>query len=1082
VPVLLVLDDLRAARAAVNLRIVTASAGSGKTHRLTHELDRAIAEGRARPEGVIAVTFTNQAAAELVERARSRLLESGRALEAHRLLAARIGTVNGVCGALVGDFAFELGLSPELRVLDEAAAEREFRRALARTVTTERADELERLKRRFDDKIEWRYEVQRVIEAARANGIDAAGLRRCAGTSIAELEACLGPCTTDDLDARLAEAIETARAAIDLDVDTTQGTRDYVDMLETATEALARGTLAWGDWASLASKGPRKKSEAAARPVQALAARHVEHPRLRAEMSRFIALVFELAADGLGAYQAYKRERGVIDFVDQEALALELLRRDDVRAALDGQIDLFLVDEFQDTSPIQLALFLELAQLAREAIWVGDPKQAIYGFRGTDPALMDAAIESLTSVTHDPDLVDQATRAVTRGTLETLTTSYRSRPALVALTSEIFARAFARQGMPEERTRLAPALVEEPAGLGDLVEHWPLAGRSMEARAGALAAGVRELLGRPIAVRARDGAVGRARPGDVAVLCRTNAQCQAVADALAATGIPAVVPRMHVLDTLEGLVVLAGLALWADPVDDLAAAELARLVTYAEDLDAFTQRALARPGAAAFAEDPAVAAVLAARASLADVGPVAALEAVIAATGLRRLCAEWGDAAQRLGNLDALRAHAVAYVERARAAGGAPTLVGLLAYLDDITPPEDDWRATRTDAQALLAGEDAVTVSTWHRAKGLEWPVTILFGLESLREPRSDGVHVLSERVAFDLSDPLGGRWIRYWPNPYKTSNQLGAVRERFEASPAHRALVERAAREALRVLYVGWTRARDRLVFAAQPGKLTSGILRTLVDLDPALVSEPPTDAPGIRRVTWADVAVDVRVMPCLADEPTVTPPVPGEVTLGRAPVPRAVARAIPSEAAPVPCTLGEVIRLGPRLSVTGRPEMEHVGHAVHSFLAADRPGLTDADRDAIARELLAGFGVATSLDPNEVVAAASRLWTWLAARFPGAHVHREWPIAHRTSSGTVVAGTADLVLVTADGLVVIDHKTFPGGDDLAPDRARGYSGQLAAYARALAAAYGAPPRSTWIHFPVLGCLVEVVVTPTAP
>src|SRR5204862_4090544 len=128
------------------------------------------------------------------------------------------------------------------------------------------------------------------------------------------------------------------------------------------------------------------------------------------------------------------------DFVDQEALALELLRREDVRAALQGQLDLVLVDEFQDTSPLQLAIFLELASLARQSVWVGDQKQAIYGFRGTDPALMDAVIESLTAISTDPELVLAAVEAVGKhAKLETLSVSYRSRPELVHLTSDVFA-------------------------------------------------------------------------------------------------------------------------------------------------------------------------------------------------------------------------------------------------------------------------------------------------------------------------------------------------------------------------------------------------------------------------------------------------------------------------------------------------------------------------------------------------------------------------------------------------------------------------------------------------------------------
>ena len=51
--------------------------------------------------------------------------------------------------------------------------------------------------------------------------------------------------------------------------------------------------------------------------------------------------------------------------------------------------DLILVDEFQDTNPLQLAIFQRLRQIAPRSRWVGDPKQAIYGFRDTDPELIN---------------------------------------------------------------------------------------------------------------------------------------------------------------------------------------------------------------------------------------------------------------------------------------------------------------------------------------------------------------------------------------------------------------------------------------------------------------------------------------------------------------------------------------------------------------------------------------------------------------------------------------------------------------------------------------------------------------------
>jgi ATP-dependent exoDNAse (exonuclease V) beta subunit len=171
------------------------------------------------------------------------------------------------------------------------------------------------------------------------------------------------------------------------------------------------------------------------------------------------------------------------------------------------------------------------------------------------------------------------------------------------------------------------------------------------------------------------------------------------------------------------------------------------------------------------------------------------------------------------------------------------------------------------------------------------------------------------------------------------------------------------------------------------------------------------------------------------------------------------------------VPCAVGQIVELGPRLAVGLGVDMARVGLAVHAFLAADVAG----DRAAMAADLLARHGAPDALAAAEVVTVADRLWGWLDATFAPSSLHREWPLTERLSTGTMVVGTADLVARTPAGYVVVDHKTFPGPLADALARVPGYGGQLAAYARAIQAATGEPVVSTWIHFPVLGHVVEL-------
>ncbi len=407
--------------------------------------------------------------------------------------------------------------------------------------------------------------------------------------------------------------------------------------------------------------------------------------------------------------------------------------------------------------------------------------------------------------------------------------------------------------------------------------------------------------------------------------------------------------------------------------------------------------------------------------------------------------------------------------------GETQGVVGFLQYVSDML---DDfgWQKSRSDSRALIGGEHAITVSTWHRSKGLEWPVTILYGLESIRDPSPYGVNVMTGAKDFDVANPLAQRWIRYWPNVYSVKSQIGPVREAMEATTTFAALTEKSDREAMRVLYVGWTRARDRLIFAVQQKKFTKGLLGKLEAIDASLIEEPED---GDTTISWGGQSAPIEVLVLTEVEPVVRTPVAGTVTLPRKKQEYADARLSPSSAKSIPCKIAEQADLGPRLAIKANSDMEFVGNAVHGFLAADHKSYSAEQRLELAEELLRRCDIEGCLSGDDVVTAADRLWSWIEKQFPDAQLFREWPVQHKLEPGTVVAGTADLLVKTAEGFVVIDHKTFPGTQEMALDRARSYSGQLQAYSDAVAAATGEPVQSMWIHFPVLGLMAEVVATP---
>ena len=105
----------------------------------------------------------------------------------------------------------------------------------------------------------------------------------------------------------------------------------------------------------------------------------------------------------------------------------------------------------------------------------------------------------------------------------------------------------------------------------------------------------------------------------------------------------------------------------------------------------------------------------------------------------------------------------------------------------------------------------------------------------------------------------------------------------------------------------------------------------------------------------------------------------------------------------------------------------------------------------------------------------ASDALHAWAAKLAPGAKWHRELPVSQLMDDERQLRGIADLVLENDDGFWLVDHKSFPGTEAMGVERARGFSGQLDAYANALAAAWRKPCLGKFIHLAMLGKVVEL-------
>lgn len=1119
---------------ARGITIVGASAGSGKTYRLTEVVSHAIDPGGEEPiglESLVAVTYTRKAHAELSARIRRTLVSAQAFDEALRLPLAYLGTVHAACLRLLQEFAIDAGLSPNVDVVAEDAGKL-LRQSLEASLSVQQRTRLERLttvfKLRWDAKIkrtEWVTPVADIMDLARSNRIEPAQLAAMAERSADGLSKLLPPNVERDgsaLDDALARELATALAALTKANDGVGTTKTALETLSAAAALVRDDELDWCTWARLARVSASRGCDPMLEKLRETASRYEAHPRFRSELRELTLAIFDAARVGLSSYQTWKERRQVVDYVDMLDRAYDLVSHPRVSGELRERLRLAVVDEFQDTSPIQLAFFVKLHALAGRSVWVGDRKQCIFEYAGADPRLMDEVAKWV---------------ATSGGRQDALSTNYRSRPELVEACSELFAAALARHGFTREEV-VVTAARDTPRELAGLPPFglWALETKNQAQDAAALASGVARMLadaGSTPVVDRTTKEVREVRPGDIAVLVATNKEATALADALHACGIRAAIARPGLLATPEGVLVDAALRWLLDEGDSLASAKIDALLGFGGRepdawLDALLPRAASEGDATAAAppepepEPEAEAeeagwrlALRAVRARLGVLSPSEALDEVLAALDVVQLCARWPDAPQRVANLDALRGLASGYEDRCDQEREAGTVAGLLRYFDDLGAEKlrrDEIIAS--DDQHVPTDDGAVIVCTYHRSKGLEWPVVVLGSLD--RATRRDAFEVCpeSDSATFDPEDPLAGRWIRYWPWPLG-GLEKAPLAEYAEASPEGTRVAEREEKERARLLYVGFTRARDHLVLAARvktskgtkkvPPAATAECewLDALADGDGEPLLALPVDAAngatGVVRVRTGkgkSLELAARVWRLggsaeaqAADDAPHAAPSSGERTWFARPAATASGassayRITPSNAQadwpelPLP-TIGEVVTLPGAMPLDGKVA-EHgvLGDAVHAFFATDVEGLTPEERIGRARGLLAAADLGGVLRPDALVEASDRLRAFVAERWPGAVWRREVSIETdvATAGGTRrVAGIIDLLLETGDGHVVFDHKTFPGRSEAAW-RAKivEFLPQFAAYGASLRA-LGARNVVGWVHLPAGGGLVEV-------
>lgn len=730
----------------------------------------------------------------------------------------------------------------------------------------------------------------------------------------------------------------------------------------------------------------------------------------------------------LGAWRDLKRARAVADMADLERCALALLSDPVlsgwVQQRLDARTRQVLIDEFQDTSPLQWhALLAWLSSYAGAgggasgqrppAVFiVGDPKQSIYRFRRAEPRVFGAARDFVVQALGGTVLECDHTRRNSPGVLEALNTVFAAAAAageysgFRAHSTEVIDDARpALRVLPEAQRPARERAADAPAAWRD-----SLSTRRVEPEQLLRCAEAEQVAAAVVALMRQ----GRA-PGQIMVLARKRAGLALVADALRQRQVPCLAAEDLALGELpEARDLVALLDALASPAHDLSLAQALKSPIFAAsdaDLLALSQRARAesRPWQATLASwDDAPAALARARALLA---------------GWRRVLPLLPphDLLDRIVHEADVLARLVAAARPERRGLARQAVQALLAQalaLDGgrYATPYNFVRALRQRPVSVSAPAqaDAVQLLTVHGAKGLEAEVVFLLDTDP-EPPQAARAGLMVE-----------------WPVHEAAPTCAAFVASQSRCPPSLRALDEAEAqlgeRENLNLLYVGMTRAREALVVSRTPPR-ASGAQAWWARLHPLAEAWAP------------DLQARLHAEATPPSVPTL-PPAPLAATAAAAADPRPAAAA----------------QTGAQDEAAAR-----LGQAVHRVLEwAARPGPgAPPDLDALAEAAAQTF----ELPPAQVSvvhrAAAQVLRSPALARFFDPRALRwagnEVPIA--------VAGRClridRLVQLAHDGSWwVLDYKLAS-----APQQLRENRQQLSAYRAAVAALQpGEPVRAAFI------------------
>jgi len=1021
--------------------IISSPAGSGKTEKLARRYIALLKSG-VDVERILAITFTEKAAAEMKQRILRILREEDSGLF-HALLdkmsLMRVSTIHSFCATLIRRFSFEAGIDADYTIENEidsrilwdiilhdllmrVGAGGEGHDLFIQAIGENGFRGLQRLKGLITDLFQRRpFSVEAAVPAYTASE-ELAGLLK-------ELAAWSGVSAAIDGYPELFEGIHNEKifALEEYFLTTTKTPRRNAP-------AACKGIENFKDWASKMhllwkETHRRKNTERAARIQEVFQRCHRE-------------------------YTKHKTDKSVLDFSDLEHIAYTMLTRNpewaNILYAFDEKTDHVLVDEFQDTNRFQWAIIDSLTEEWRSGLGakreegiqptiflVGDEKQSIYLFRGANVEIFRAAKERYGEWLGHEFYYEEVKE------------NYRCLPVIIDFANAIFSRIMnPPDGAPAWVTRYAPFVACRDDGndrgrveliLLDDEKRTAADARMQEARV--IARRIQSLTG---SFRISERGTGHTRPCrymDVAILLRKRTHLQIYEQALSNHNIPFVAVKGIGFYQEPEVAVLRSLVFFlANPGDDYSLYVLLKSPLFQYDESAVS-RALTGDGSSLFSNiklstEPQLmetASVLESWLVLVRTEPLAEIieHALVSTAAWRHFHTD-----QKRANIKKF----IRLVEELEAEGRS--IFKIRAFLESTC---DEGKEPK--ANVNTEGMNAVKIMTIHAAKGLEFPIVFIPGVEEQFNVRT-GEGLIFEREGALLIKTIPESSLRAEDGDYRLQ-------------------VQKELEEQKRLFYVAATRAENALFMTGCWSEKGQNLLSFLKDGLGLERTEGRfrmhADCEGFSLLT----AGDVEGLPIAAPEQRVQE---------RKPV---RAEFIPLEYRP-----GKDWRtVTESLEIQGRSGESWIlpGEVIHRVLEKiSKRMLAERDMHAEVQKLLSSRGV-TGKERDETgahianqLSALQQHALWRDIVLPREDAFAELPFVYETES-TVYKGRIDRIIKQNDRYNVYDYKTFPVKDQDINYLVKEYTFQLAIYKKAVQKLFNTDNVRSFIIFTHTGELKEV-------